>query len=174
MNNLNMTSSSEKSLKKQELNSITIGGNVQESTLISGNDNIVNQIFSTWELLFEHDKDGNPIGLEGNLDQLIDAVNRGYSIRIKIYHPKNVIKLIDGESVNLDNGVVHATNTKEISLGKNDSGNYVYQEKPYHYYVIASSNGNLHERRIFLDGKERNTTNRKRRMAWFGLVPSKK
>lgn len=124
---------------------------------------------STWDLLFENDEKGNSIG--GSLDRLIECVKKGYSIKIRIHLSNNIIKVIEAQSISVDNGVVHAINTSEISLGRDTSGNYVYQEKAYHYYVIASSNGHFHERRIFLDGAERNTTNKTRHMAWIGLVP---
>jgi len=121
------------------------------------------------DLLFEHDDTGNAI--DGNIECLIEAVIKCHRIKIRIHQPNNSIKVIDAQSISVENGVVHATNTDEISLTRDDLGNYVYQKDAYHYYVVVSSNGHHHATRIYLDGRKRNTTDSKRHMAWFGFVP---
>jgi hypothetical protein len=122
----------------------------------------------SWGLLFEHDENGNRI--EGNIEHLIEAVVKGYPIRLRIHHSENNIQVMDAPLLSIENGIVHASDINQISKTKDKSGNYVYQDKSYHYYVIANSKGHFHKR-IYLDGIERNTTNSKRHMAWFGLGP---
>lgn len=167
---------------------INIKGNVENSAVISGNWNIINiypnaspqqsemlnqlpnkQESFRWDILFENDEEGNQI--KGKLEKLIEAANQNYPIKIKIYLPNNVTKIIEAETINVDNRTVHAMNTKEISLAKDNNGNYFYQKEAYHYYVIASSNGSFHERSVYLNGKDRNTKNGKRHMVWSGFVP---
>jgi hypothetical protein len=125
----------------------------------------------SWELLFEHDENGGPIA--GNIENLITAVVTGSPMRIRVHHPDNVIQVMDVPLLSLDNGIVYGSDIDQISKTKDAAGNYVYQEITYHYYVIAGSNGHFHAKRIFLDGKERNTTNSKRHIAWFGLTRSR-
>ena len=125
----------------------------------------------SWELLFEHDENGNQI--EGNIERLIEAVVKGYSIRVRIHHSENNIQVTDAPLLSIENRVVHASDIDQISKTRDKSGNYVYQDKPYHYFVIVNSKGHFHTKRIYLDGKEHYTTNSKRHMAWFGLGPPK-
>lgn len=125
----------------------------------------------SWDLLYEHDENGNPIN--GSIERLIEAVNQGYPVKIKIYQPHNIVQVMDAQLLSVESRLVHASNTDQISQTRDASGNYVYQDKAYHYYVIASSNGHFHAKRIFLTGEERNTSAENRRMAWIGLVPPK-
>lgn len=129
--------------------------------------NDISDSITSWKLLFEHDENGIP--LNGNVDQLIEAVINGYAIRIRVHHPDGVIQVMDAPLVSVDHGVVYASDIDQISKTRDINGNYIYQEKTYHYYVIAGSNGHFHAKRIFFDGKERNTTNSKRHMAWMAL-----
>ena len=124
----------------------------------------------SWELLFEHDEDGNQI--DGSIEHLIEAVLKGYPIRIRVHHSENNIQVMDASLLSVENNVVHASDIRQISKTKDKSGNYIYQDKPYHYNVVASSNGHFHPKRIFFDGKERNTTNSKRHLALIGLMPA--
>lgn len=120
-----------------------------------------------WELLFEHDEDGK--FLNGSVERLIEAVIKGHPIRIRVHHPDGVIQIMDAPLLSVENGVVYASDIDQISKTRDTTGKYIYQEKTYHYYVIAGSNGHFHAKRIFFDGKERNTTNSKRHMAWIAL-----
>lgn len=123
----------------------------------------------SWELLYEHDENGNQIN--GTVQRLIEAAGKAYPIKIKIYQAKNHFDMMDAQWVFVDNNLVHASNIDQISLQKDSAGNYVFQDDAYHYYVIINSEGHHHASRLFIDGRKRNTTNSKRRMAWFGLVP---
>jgi hypothetical protein len=120
-----------------------------------------------WELLFEHDEDGKP--LNGSVERLIEAVSKGHPIRIIVHHPDGVIQIMDAPLLSVENGVVYASDIDQISKTRDTTGKYIYQEKIYHYYVIAGSNGHFHAKRIFFDGKERITTNSKRHIAWIAL-----
>jgi hypothetical protein len=121
-------------------------------------------------LLFEHDEDGNRI--EGNIEHLIEAVVKGYPVRLRIHHSENNIQVMDASLLSIDNKIVHASDIRQISKTKDRSGNYIYQDKLYHYNLIASSNGHFHAKRIFFDGGEGSTTNSKKHIAWIGLMPS--
>jgi hypothetical protein len=117
--------------------------------------------------LFEHDEGGNQI--EGSIESLIEAVVKGYPIRIRVHHSENNIQVMSASLLSVENNVVHASDIRQISKTKDKFGNYIYQDKPYHYDIITSSNGHFHAKRIFFDGKERNTTNSKRHIAWIGF-----
>jgi hypothetical protein len=123
----------------------------------------------SWELLYEHDENGNKIN--GTIEHLIEAVGKAYPIKIKIYREKGKFEMTDAQWIFVEDSVVYATNVDQISLPKDAVGNYSYVEDAYHYYVIVGSEGYHHATRIFVDGRKSNTTNSKRRMTWYGLVP---
>jgi hypothetical protein len=118
-----------------------------------------------WELLFEHDENG--ASLNGSVERLIEAVIKGQPIRIRVHHPDGSIQIMGAPLLSVENGIVYASDIDQISKTRDATGNYIYQEKTYHYHVIAGSNGHFHAKRIFLDGKERNTTNSKRHISWI-------
>jgi hypothetical protein len=124
----------------------------------------------SWELLFEHDENGNLI--EGSIERLIEATLKGYPIKIRIHHSDTDVEVIDAQSLSVDNKKIFASNTSLISTTKDASGDHVYQDNTYHYYVIAGSNGMFHQKRINIDGTPRNSTKIKRHMAWIGLMPA--
>lgn len=130
----------------------------------------VSESLSKWELLYEHDENGNQIG--GVIGRLIEAVGKAYQIKIKIYQAKNRFDMMDAQWVFVENNLVHASNTDQISLIKDPSSeNYIFLPDAYHYFVVVNSEGYHHASRIFIDGRKGNSTSSKRRMAWFGLVP---
>lgn len=129
----------------------------------------VSGVLPSWNLLFEHDEHGTPIS--GNIEGLIDAVSKGYPIKIRIHLPNNSVQVMEAQWLFIENKVVFASNTDQVSLTRNETGDYVYQEDSYHYYVVVGSNGHHHAMRIYVDGRKRNPTNSKRHMAWIGLVP---
>lgn len=122
-------------------------------------------------LLLEHDENGNP--LNGNTSDLIDAVLKGYPIKIVIHHPDKVTQVINAESSYIDNGIVFASNTNEISVTKDETGDLIYQDKPYHYLLLVGINGSFHQKRVYMDGTHHKTTKIKRRMTWIGLIPTR-
>jgi hypothetical protein len=129
----------------------------------------VSEILPSWDLLYEHDEQGNSIN--GTVDRLIEAVNNGYPIKVRIHFPKNTVHVIDAELLIIEDQMVYASNTSQISLTKNETGNPIYQAEPYHYYVIVGSDGHHHATRVFIDGTKRNENDTRRHMAWIGLVP---
>lgn len=129
------------------------------------------KITPSLKVLFEHDENGKPI--TGSADILIDAITKGHQIRIQIHHSENNIQIMDAPLLSVENGVVHASDIRQLSKTRDKSGNYIYQENPYHYYVIVSSNGHFHAKRINLDGKERYSTNGKKHVAWIALILEK-
>jgi hypothetical protein len=124
-----------------------------------------------YELLYEHDENGKRIN--GDFNRLKDAVTEGCAIRIRVHHPNGTIQVMDAPLLSIENEVVHASDINQISKTRDKSGNYIYQEKSYHYLVIASSNGHFHAKRIFFNGTDRNATTSKRHIAWIGLVSPK-
>lgn len=123
----------------------------------------------SWEMLFEHDASGNRI--DGSMERLIEATLKGYPIKIRIHHSGTEVEVVDAQSLSVDNGNIFASNTSLISTTRDASGDHVYQDNTYHYYIIAGSNGMLHQKRINVDGTPRNTTKISRHMAWIGLMP---
>jgi hypothetical protein len=119
--------------------------------------------------LLEHDEQDNPIS--GNVESLIEAVNKGYPIKIRIHQPNNSVQVMEAQWLFVENKIVYASNTDQISLMRNESGDYVYQEDSYHYYIVVGSDGHHHAMRVYIDGRKRNPSNSKRHMAWIGLVP---
>jgi hypothetical protein len=133
--------------------------------------NVSDQLPS-WTSLFEHNEQGTT--LSGSIEKLIDAVEKGYPIKVKINEPNKGIFVMEAEWLIIENGVVYASNTNQISLTNNKGGDYIYQKQPYHYYVIVGSNGHHHATRIFINGAVRKPTDSRRHMAWIGLIPSDK
>lgn len=133
--------------------------------------NKISASLPSWDELFEHDENGKPI--KGSINRLIEAIHKGYPIKVKINRPqKDDIELMDAEWIFVENGIVVATNTSQISLGKDKNGKYHYFEDAYHYYVILSSNGQHHAKRIHIDGRPKGVpTDGIRHMTWIGLVP---
>lgn len=129
----------------------------------------VSGVLPSWNLLFEHDEQGNSIS--GNVEILAEAISKGYPIKIRIHQSNNSIQVMEAQWLFVENKVIYASNTDQVSLTRNETGDYVYQEDSYHYYVVVGSNGHHHAMRIYVDGRKRNPTNSKRHMAWIGLVP---
>jgi hypothetical protein len=127
----------------------------------------ISENFTSCEVLFEHDENGVP--MNGDIAHLIEAITKGCRIRVRVHHPDKVIQVMDAPLLSVENDMVYASDIDQISKTRDSAGNYIYQEKTYHYYVIAGTNGHFHAKRIFFDGKERNTTNTKRHMAWIAL-----
>jgi len=125
--------------------------------------------FPTWEVLYEHDENGNRI--KGSIERLKEAVQDGYPIKVKLQQPNNSTQVMDAEWLFIENNTVHGANTSQVSLTKNTEGNYVYLEDSYHYYVTVNSMGHHHATRVYIDGRKHKSTNSKRYMTWIGLVP---
>lgn len=124
----------------------------------------------SWKLLYEHDEQGKIIS--GTVESLIEAVSKGYPIKVRIHQPSNRIHVMEAEWLFIENQIVYASNTNQVSVTKNKSGDYVYLEDSYHYYVIVGSDGHHHATRIYVDGRKHKPTDSKRHMAWIGLVPT--
>ena len=154
-----------KEIKTIEKSYEVMSGNFQGENKESAK--VVAENLTPWGLLFEHDENG--ASLYGNIERLIDAVIKGHPVRIRVHHPDGSIQIMDAPLLSVENGIVYASDIDQISKTRDTTGNYIYQEKIYHYHVIAGSNGHFHAKRIFLDGKERNTTNSKRHIAWIAL-----
>jgi len=123
------------------------------------------------ELLLEHDQDGKP--MQGSVDRLRQAVEKGYPIKVKIHHPNKTTQVMDAQLLTVDHATVYASNTESISQQRNKEGDIVFQERLYHWYVIAGSNGHFHETRVYLDGTKRGEPEDERRhMVWYGVMPS--
>jgi hypothetical protein len=122
----------------------------------------------SWKLLYEHDENGKAI--VGDPADLVDAVGKAYPIKIKIFREQR-LETMEAQWLFVENGLVHASNVDQISLGPDASGNYIYFDQPYHYAVIVNSRGHHHASRLNFDGTKKNSTNENRHMAWFGLVP---
>lgn len=127
--------------------------------------------FPSWEVLYEHDENGNRI--KGSIERLKEAVQDGYPIKVKIRQPNNSTHVMDAEWLFIEDNTVHGANTSQVSLTKNTEGNYVYLEDSYHYYVTVNSMGHHHATRVYIDGRKHKPTNSKRYMTWIGLVPTK-
>lgn len=123
----------------------------------------------SWELLYEHDANGNRIG--GKIEHLCEAIGKAYPIKVKIYRAENEFEMMDAQWVFVKDKLVQATNIDQISLAKDQTGNYAYISDAYHYYIIVSSKGRHHASRVYIDGRKGDATDVSRRMVWFGLVP---
>ena len=123
----------------------------------------------SWQLLLEHDENGNRI--DGDIQDLIKAVYEGYPIKIRIKRSENHFEVMDAQWLFVDNNLVHASNTSQISIFKDKSGNYYIPEKPYHYFVVVNNSGYHYARRVYVGGEEHKSTPGTRYMSWIGLVP---
>lgn len=139
----------------------------------------ISESMPSWELLLEHDENGKQIeGSKGSVDQLIKAVQEGYPIKIRFDRSDGYFEVMDAQwlFVDMKKKLVHASNTSQVSIHKDATGNFVVPEKPYHYYVTVNNLGNHHARRVYVVGEEEHpkpSSPETRRMAWIGLLPSK-
>src|SRR6266496_3839256 len=74
----------------------------------------------SWELLYEHDENGNQIS--GTIERLIEAAGKAYPIKVKIHQAKNHFDMMDAQWVFVEKNLVHASNTDQISLSRDSSG----------------------------------------------------
>jgi hypothetical protein len=132
----------------------------------------VSGLLPSWTLLLEHDEQGTPIS--GNMENLIEAVNKGFPIKVRINETNGGISVMEAEWLFVKNNVVYASNSNQISVTSNEDGDYIFQERPYHYYVLIGSNGHHHAKRVYINGRDKNPTDSKCHMAWIGLIPLQK
>ncbi len=123
----------------------------------------------SWELLYEHNENGQAIFRD--VSSLIDAVGKAYPIKVKISRKEGRLEMMEAQWLFVENGIVHASNVDQVSLGPDNSGNYSYFAEPYHYLVIVNSRGHHHASRFLFDGTKKSDTNSNFHMAWYGLVP---
>ena len=136
---------------------------------VSKDMNKLSDSMPSWKLLYEHDENGIPIS--GTIERLTDAIGKAYPIKVKIFVAKNNFHMMDAQWVFVENNLVHASNTDQVSVAKDNDGNYIFISDPYHFYVLVNSEGYHHASRVYIDGRKGNVTNSKKHMAWFGLVP---
>ncbi|MBX3003296.1 MAG: hypothetical protein KF821_09350 [Anaerolineales bacterium] len=129
----------------------------------------ISEALPSWKLLYEHDENGRQ--LKGSSKELIDAVNNAYPIKIKLQRPNERTEVMEAQWVFTENGIVHASNIDQISLGPDETGNYRYFAEPYHYFVIVNSAGFHHASRFFFNGELKSTSDGAPHMTWYGLVP---
>ena len=126
----------------------------------------------SWKLLYEHDEKGNQI--DGSLIELIDAIGKACPIKVKIFSKNNKFEMMKAQWVIVENNLVHASNTEQISIQKDESTKeYGFQDDAYHYYVIVNSKGNHTASRYYVDGRKGKTNSVNKHLAWFGLIPPK-
>lgn len=136
----------------------------------------ISESIPSWELLLEHDKNGNQI--KGSVEQLIKAVQEGYPIKVRFDRSDEHFEVMDAQWLFVDTkkNLVHASNTSQVSIHKDAAGNYKVPDKPYHYYVTVNNLGYHHARRVYISGEEEHknpSSLEKRHMVWIGLKPSK-
>lgn len=148
-------------LNKVEQNTLKVEQSVEK----------ISESLPSLKLLLEHNANGDR--LKGNIIDLIDAVSKGYPIKIKIHHKEHEIETIDAQSLYVDNNVVFASNTSLISTTRDNEGDHIYQNNSYHYYLLVGSNGSFHQKRIYMDGTQRNTSKTKKHMSWISVLPIK-
>lgn len=130
-----------------------------------------------WKLLYEHDAEGQKIS--GDLTDLISAINSAYQIKVRIQQ-KRWSEVMDAQWLFVENEIVHALNTTQVSLGPDAEGNYKIFDDPYRYLVLVNTRGNHNVKRVHFDGRLRKGTkdkptpeNTRRRMAWYAMIPDK-
>lgn len=122
----------------------------------------------SWTFVYENSKTGKCIN--GNLKELINAINEGAEVRVILNHKDHhQIKSWTAEVVQVKNGIVYAQQNTEISLcGFEPNSSTFFQDNAYHYYVVVSSKGQQDMTRYNVtDGKSRGHTNGKVGIKWF-------
>lgn len=131
----------------------------------------------TWELLLSHSEDGTI--LSGSHERLRDAVEKAYPI--KIVYGDNNIDVMEAEWIFMRDGLIHASNTSQVSLHADANGDFYFPDDSYHYYQVMNTRGIVRVRRYNMDGGLRDRAadqndahigeDRRERMKWFALVP---
>lgn len=96
----------------------------------------------SWKVLLEHDENGNPIA--GNVENLIEAAHNGYPIKVRIKRSEDRFEVMDAQWLFVDQKLVHASNTSQISITQGEAGNYVIPQNPWHYFVVVNNTGYHH------------------------------
>jgi hypothetical protein len=127
----------------------------------------------SWHMLYEHDAQGKPI--RGTLEKLEEAVKKAYDIKVE-FKTEQFPPMMRAEWVFRDPAlrIVHALNTSQISViqDKDASGNLIFPDNPYHYFVVVNTNGVFQEHRVHIGGAPAWKTPAKNLpMVWFGLIP---
>ena len=126
----------------------------------------------SWTLLYGNDASGSTTF--GSIDALITAVKRGASVKV-VLRSTRVHQPLRGEylysflahTVRVRNGVVHATNTLDVS------SSYIgdelhFQEDSYYYMLIAATTGTLDQARWNVsEHTNRGHTQSRWDMEWF-------
>lgn len=132
----------------------------------------------SWEALYENDTEGKR--LSGSLEQLIDAVDKGIPIKVKLHMVNESglgerIEIFDAKILfaekDEDNQLVTALNTDHISMTRAPKGEREFQSPAYHMFILANTRGVYSTARYFLDGKESFPKRMSRHMTWYGLIP---
>jgi hypothetical protein len=128
----------------------------------------VNKALPSWKKLYENDHFGNKVS--GDIEKLIEAVGNGYPIRVKIIKEKDTFEIFDAEWVFVKDGNVIAQNSSQFSMGADGK----FFKEPYHFAVSATTDGSHHAGRFDFSGKKvKESSDWKRRMIWFGMMPEK-
>ena len=152
---------------------ITVIGTVS-AAIITARAQVLKDIkkLPSWQLLYENDEHGNKI--TGDINKLIEVIGNAYPIRVKVYKGKEEFEMFEAEWVFVQGQSVLVQNTSQISTLTD--GNFILE--PYHFAVNAKTDGSFKASRITFDGKTDKFPNNwptqwKRRIAWFGMMPSK-
>ena len=101
----------------------------------------------SWTLVYGNDAGG--IATFGSVETLINAVRSGSSVKV-VLRSRRAHPPLEGEylysllahTVRVRNGVVHATNTLDVS-SQYRGNELLFQDDSYYYMLIASTTGTL-------------------------------
>ena len=101
----------------------------------------------SWTLVYGNDAAG--VATIGSVETLINAVRCGSSVKVvlrstKVQRPREGEYLYSfvAHTIHVRNGVVHATNTLDVS-SRYHGDELLFQDDSYYYMLIASTSGNL-------------------------------
>ena len=106
-------------------------------------------LLPSWEVLYSHSEKGIPI--EGSIEKLIDAVNKGYDIKIIHRVSDSVATIVPADFVRIHDGVVSVQNVNNISWWEDkDTKELYFPEKAYNVYLLFDTKGNYRAYRTCL------------------------
>jgi hypothetical protein len=126
----------------------------------------------SWELLYSHNEHGRK--LEGNIEKLIEAVKKGYDIKIINHHSGSIETVVPIELLQINGNVVSAQNTSHVSWWRDKNSNELYfPDKPYKVFMLFDTHGNYQAVRFDVaTGVKKEHTKEKSSFIWLGNVPN--
>ena len=126
----------------------------------------------SWEVLYSHSETG--AALEGSIEKIVNAVSKGYDIKIIHRSSDETATVIPADLVQVNKDVVSAQNVTNVSWWRDEKTQELYfPEDPYEVFILLDTKGNYHAFRTDVaTGAKKKTTKNTSSLTWLGNVPN--